>query len=83
MVNMALGTADAASCSVGIALGYCLQNQSLACNSDSDCNPFPGGPCAQRNSGAGAPGAADTDNPVTIAEILRAVNNVLEGCPGD
>lgn len=80
MVNMALGTADAATCSMGVPLGTCLQNQSLACNSESDCNPFPGGSCTQRNSGTGVPGAANPDNQISIAEIVTAVNNALNGC---
>ena len=80
MVNMALGSADAANCPMGITLGTCLQNQSLACNSDTDCDPFPGGPCTLHDSGR-VPGAATPDDVISISEILTAVNSALYGCP--
>ncbi len=82
MVDIALGMPYAAACPLGVPLGTCVQNGSFACNTDDDCNPLPGGACAQRDSGTRAPGAPYPDVQVTVAEIVTGVNNALNGCAG-
>jgi hypothetical protein len=50
------GLSDA---SLPINSGVCLQNQFVRCNSDNDCNPFPGGKCAPSNAGTRIPGVPE------------------------
>jgi hypothetical protein len=49
------------SCTLGIPLttGICQRNPNVACGTDADCNPFPGGACTQSNSGTRIPGVPE------------------------
>ncbi|MBI3783968.1 MAG: hypothetical protein HY270_11255 [Deltaproteobacteria bacterium] len=41
--------------------GVCVRNPTRTCGTDSDCNPFPGGPCTQSNAGTRIPPVPETE----------------------
>lgn len=49
------------ACSLGLPLttGVCQRNPNVACGTDGDCNPFPGGSCTQSNNGTRIPGVPE------------------------
>jgi hypothetical protein len=42
-----------------LPFGVCLQNQFIRCNTNDDCNPFPGGQCTPSNAGTNIPGVPE------------------------